>query len=303
MCKNHRKTSLAIHPWPNPIAGRCPRSSFGQSNLSLTDPQSARVPLHSELCPFTLSTSLRARDSSDWWLADQPQGSAFYNSNCCKPNRSASPFGKAQLDNNRPYSVDMAQGLHSWQNVPPSTVSPSESEQPASPEKETPTPSHLGPPDAPALDAPVPAPAPAQYTEEDHQIIIKLCRDSFLQAQPSCPEPGPRKSPLKARFLDLYHRKSHIECYQFFYQCEDHFATAGATGPNQTPFAASFLFGRISFCWNQHKLRHQATEDPLFWGEFKSFLRKSLGDSRSFVDVIWNRIKRDCQYQQEEVQD
>ena len=127
--------------------------------------------------------------------------------------------------------------------------------------------------------------------------------DLFLQAQASRPESSPWRSPLKVLFPDLYHGKSHIECYHFCQQCEDHFATAGATGPNRTPFAASFLCGRISFRWNQHKLRHQATEDPLSWGEFKAFLQKSLGDSRSFVDVIWNRIRRDCQYQQEEVQD
>ena len=142
----------------------------------------------------------------------------------------------------------MAQGSRSRQNVPPSTLSPSEPEQRASPEEGTPAPSDVGPPDAPAPDAPVPAPAPARYTEEDLQRITKLCMDSFLQAQASRPEPGPRESPLKAQFPDLYHGKSHMECYHFCQQCEDHFATAGATGPNRTPFAASFLCGRISFC-------------------------------------------------------
>ena len=93
-----------------------------------------------------------------------------------------------------------------------------------------------------------------------------------------------------------------MECYHFCQQCEDHFATAGATGFNRTPFAASFLRNRISFCWHQHKLQSQAVA-PLPWVEFKAFLRKSLGDSRSFVDNIWSKIKRDSQYQQEEVQD
>ena len=88
----------------------------------------------------------------------------------------------------------------------------------------------------------------------------------------------------------------------FCQQCEDHFATAGTTGFNRTPFAALFLRDRISFRWHQHKLRSQAVA-PLPWVEFKAFLRKSFGDSRSFVDTIWSRIKRDFQYQQEEVQD
>ena len=95
-----------------------------------------------------------------------------------------------------------------------------------------------------------------------------------------------------------------MECYHFCQQCEDHFDTAGATGSNRTPFAASFLRGRISFRWHQHKRRSQGEEvGPLSWTEFKAFLRKNLGDSRAFVDATWSRIKRDSQYQQEEAQD
>ena len=98
---------------------------------------------------------------------------------------------------------------------------------------------------------------------------------------------GPRESPLKARFLDLYYGKSHMDCYQFCQQCEDHFETAGATGPNRVSFAASFLRGPINFCWHQHKLRHQGEGmDPVAWVKFKVFLRKNLGDSRAFVDSI-----------------
>ena len=197
----------------------------------------------------------------------------------------------------------MARGSRTLRNVSPSTVSPNKQEQPASPGEGTPAPSDVRPPDAPAPAALVPAPAPTWYIKEDLQRITKLCMDLFLQVQASCLELSPWGSLLKARFPELYYGKSHMECYYFCQQCEDHFATAGATGPNRTPFAASFLRGRISFRWNQHKLRHQATEDPLSWGEFKAFPQKSLGDSRSFVDVIWNRIRRDCQYQQEEVQD
>lgn len=35
----------------------------------------------------------------------------------------------------------------------------------------------------------------------------------------------------------------------------------------------------------------------------QEFFRKNLGDSRVFVDNIWSKVKRDSQYQQEEVQD
>ena len=68
--KHYRRTLLAIYAWPNPIAWLCPRSSSGQLNLSLTDPRSARVPLHPELRPFTLRNFLRAKDSCDWWSVD-----------------------------------------------------------------------------------------------------------------------------------------------------------------------------------------------------------------------------------------
>lgn len=61
--------------------------------------------------------------------------------------------------------------------------------------------------------------------------------------------------PLKSRLSDLYSGKSHMECYHFCQHCEDHFDTASATGPHRTPFAASFLRGRISFRWHQHKRR------------------------------------------------
>lgn len=39
------------------------------------------------------------------------------------------------------------------------------------------------------------------------------------------------------------------------------------------------------------------------WPKFKGFLRKNLGDSRAFVDGIWSKLKRDSQYQLEDVQD
>ena len=95
-----------------------------------------------------------------------------------------------------------------------------------------------------------------------------------------------------------------MDCYNFCQQCEDYFATAGATGPTRIPFAASFLRDRISFRWQQYKRRHDTeTSVPVTWDEFKAFLRRSLGDSQAFVDAYWGKIKRDSQYQLEEVLD
>ena len=86
-------------------------------------------------------------------------------------------------------------------------------------------------------------------------------------------------------------------------KCKDHFDTAGAFGTNRTPFAASFLCSRISFRWHQYKRRQGKGVAPLPWVKFKAFFRKSLGDSSAFVDTIWNRVKQNSQYQQEEIQD
>ena len=89
----------------------------------------------------------------------------------------------------------------------------------------------------PAVEPPV-----AKYTKEDLQRIIKTV---FKARAP--PSDGVREKPLKARSPDVYRGKSHMECYNFCQQCEDHFATAGAKGPNRIPFAASFLRDRINF--------------------------------------------------------
>ena len=49
-----------------------------------------------------------------------------------------------------------------------------------------------------------------------------------------------------------------MDCYNFCQQCEDYFATAGATGSTWIPFATFFLRDRISFRWQQYKRRHDA---------------------------------------------
>ena len=68
----------------------------------------------------------------------------------------------------------------------------------------------------------------------------------------------PRERPLKARTSESYWGKSHMECYHFCQQWEDHFETSGAIRMNCTPFAALFLRGFISIRWAQHKCRHES---------------------------------------------
>ena len=109
----------------------------------------------------------------------------------------------------------------------------------------------------------------------------------------------PWKHPLKARILEIYFGKSHMDCYYFCQQCEDYFKTSGATGMNRTPFAATFLRGPISLRWAQHKRRYKCAT-PITWSEFKVFLWKDLGSSQAFIDSIWSKFRRDSQYQLEE---
>ena len=56
--------------------------------------------------------------------------------------------------------------------------------------------------------------------------------------------------------------------------------------------------------WTEYKRCHQGKKPtPITWTEFKVFLRKNLRESKSFVDSIWRKLKRDSQYQLEEVYD
>ena len=97
-----------------------------------------------------------------------------------------------------------------------------------------------------------------------------------MQAEASCPKPAGRRRAREA-----------------FRCCRRH-------SINRTPFAASFLRNKISFFWHQRACRNQEWL-PCLGSEFNAFLRKSHGDSRSFVYITWSRIRQDSQYQQEEV--
>ena len=93
-----------------------------------------------------------------------------------------------------------------------------------------------------------------------------------------------------------------MEYYNFCQQCEDHFATCGATGPNQILCAAYFLRDRVNFRWQQYKRKLEGESlIPINWNEFNIFLWKAPGDSQAFIDSYWMKIRQDSQYQLEEV--
>ena len=96
-------------------------------------------------------------------------------------------------------------------------------------------------------------------------------------------DPEPCKQPLKTLFPGLYYGNSHMDCYQFCQDCEDHFKTAGAKWPNKIPFAGLFLCGLVTQQWFQHKQRHDKAV-PMTWVEFKEFL---LEESWEFQGFCW----------------
>ncbi len=165
--------------------------------------------------------------------------------------------------------------------------------------------------------APAPAPEPALSQGHTPAPAPPSADEPFRQFMRTCIEkvrdqvPGPAElreeasdMPLMARNPDLYYGNSHMECYYFCQQYEDHFKTAGAKGHRRIPFAASLLKEKIFFRWQQHKSRIERDRStPPTRHEFKAFLRKSLEECTAFVDNIWSKIRKDSQYQQEEVQD
>ena len=87
-----------------------------------------------------------------------------------------------------------------------------------------------------------------RYLEDDLQRIFRIVLDFKLPATVPAPViaaaphyESPHKRPPKAWFPDIYWDKTHLKCYNFFQQCKDYFANAGATSPNRVPFTAIFL--------------------------------------------------------------
>ena len=56
----------------------------------------------------------------------------------------------------------------------------------------------------------------------------------------------PQEQLFKVKSPETYSEKSHIDCYHFWQQCEDHFETSDNIKMNCTLFAASFICGTIS---------------------------------------------------------
>ena len=184
----------------------------------------------------------------------------------------------------------------------PISRSDSKSDKLGALEKGTSAPSYASTPNQVSASSQASTPTPVKptlalkYSEVNLMRILKI----FLGTKGQEPKAKvPRKQLLKAKVPDIYFGKSHIDCYHFCQQCKDYFETADTIRSNCTSFAALFFCGKINFQWYQYWKHLGEVSVP--WEEFKAFLRKNLGDSRSFIDIIWNNIKRDFQYHLEEV--
>lgn len=66
--------------------------------------------------------------------------------------------------------------------------------------------------------------APASIDE-----LFKQFMKSYLEAQtPTLVQAKPPKQLLKAHFPNIYYKNLYMDCYYFYYQCENHFKTVKA---------------------------------------------------------------------------
>ena len=151
---------------------------------------------------------------------------------------------------------------------------------------------------------PAPTPAPAPSPAPTNELFKKFIKAYLESNQRPRKPPEERKRTFKAKIPEVYYSKLYMDCYHFCQQCKDHFETTGATGFNRTPLATIFICGNINVRWTQFKRRNRGEElTPITWTKFKAFLQKNLGESKSFVNSLWRKLKRDSQYQRKEIYD
>ena len=93
-----------------------------------------------------------------------------------------------------------------------------------------------------------PAPALAlnnDLFQEFMRTCIKKVRDQVFIAPNTKIREDILDKLLKPRNLDLCYGNSHMECYYFCQQCEDHFEVTRLLGHKRVPFAARFLKDHI----------------------------------------------------------
>ena len=166
----------------------------------------------------------------------------FYNFNCSTPNGSASQFGKAQLERFRT--------LQQWHHA--LTLA----EMPCHVQSDTTIKMSLETP------------------KTELRLPPSILRKTFFRWWQS--SAWIRSSRLKPVVPSSQATEKALK------KCKDHVTTAGAFDTNRIPFAASFLRGRINFCWHQHRRRNQAVEASLPLGWVQGLPSKESGWLKGF---------------------
>ena len=107
-------------------------------------------------------------------------------------------------------------------------------------------------------EAPIPPEASTPpFVPPISEVLFTKFMKVFMETTQARNQSKPRQRPLKAKTLETYFGKSHMDCYHFCQQYEDYFETSGATGMNRTHFATTFFRGSISLRWAQYNYRHK----------------------------------------------
>ncbi len=135
---------------------------------------------------------------------------------------------------------------------------------------------------------------------------MQIYMDAAKKLAPAPPPVEPKEKALdrslNAENPNLYYGNLHMKFYYFCQQSKDHFATTQGKDRKRVFFAVSFFKDKIFFCYQLHKTRVERYKTSQWiYNKFKDFLRKSQRESTAFMDNIRSKIKRDFQYQQEEV--
>ena len=113
-------------------------------------------------------------------------------------------------------------------------------------ESTSPTPSCNPTPGPKLVSALIPAPIPAPAPPSSNKLFKQFMRAYLKSNQRPRQPPTEREQLFKAKVLEVYYGKLHMDCYHFCQQCKDYLKTGGASGTNRTPFAAFFPCGSIS---------------------------------------------------------
>lgn len=100
--------------------------------------------------------------------------------------------------------------------------------------------------------------------------------------------------PFKTRNFDLYYRNFYIKCY-YLYSCTKTILNLPNPSIIDICFLQPLFLRKKLFSASNNIKAGSNAIDLLIWTKFKIFLRKSLEKFTTFVDNIWNKIRKNFQ--------